>query len=105
MIGVTSSGHVRQKRWRADIGILLSHLLPLVIAGISLFVHVLRILHAKGDQPPVSFLPKGLTPSVGRQAKRFAKMGDRSLSKIRKAKQCLIRDFAHLRHGLQAGRK
>jgi transposase len=39
------------------------------------------------------------------RTKRLAKMGDRGFSKIRKAKQCLIRYFAHLPHGLQAGCK
>ena len=32
-------------------------------------------------------------------------MGDRDISKIRKAKQCLVRHFAHLPNGLQAGRE
>jgi hypothetical protein len=41
---------------------------------------------------------------VGRwPAKRLAKMGDRGLSKIGKAKQCLVRRFAHLSDSLQAG--
>ena len=39
------------------------------------------------------------------QAKRLAKMGDRGLSKIGKAKQCLVRRFAHLSDSLQAGRE
>jgi hypothetical protein len=44
-------------------------------------------------------------PVRRRQAKRLAKMGDRGLSKIRKAKQCLVRHFAHLPDGLHAGRE
>jgi hypothetical protein len=36
------------------------------------------------------------------RSKRLAKMRDRGLSKIGKAKQCLVRRFAHLSDSLQA---
>src|SRR5258708_10256926 len=44
-------------------------------------------------------------PVGRRQGKRLAKMGDRGLCKIGKAKQCLVRRFAHLSDSLQAGRE
>jgi hypothetical protein len=39
------------------------------------------------------------------RTKRLAKMRDRGLSKIGKAKQCLVRRFAHLSDSLQASRE
>ena len=50
-------------------------------------------------------LTRGPHPICRRQAQRFAEMGDRGLFKVREAKQCFVRNFAHLPDGLQAGRK
>jgi hypothetical protein len=77
---------------------------------------VFRNLSARATGNTPTRPEKGMDFLAGRPARRpdafgrwqtesFAKLSDRGLSKIRKAKQRLVRHFAHLPNGLQVSRE